>query len=115
MKEFLLPGDILENIADTTECDKGVEKSHLENVLYWFFSAFMTGNLESLPIKLASDQSQRIVSRTLTDDAVISPNALGERLGKERVVEGLEKILEFVVAQSQTKVFDNSLNLKPVY
>ncbi|NIP62481.1 MAG: transposase [Nitrosopumilaceae archaeon] len=115
LKEFLLPTDILSNIVTQTDSDKWVEKSHLENIVYWFFSTFMDGNLESLQIKMVSEKSKKEVSRTLTDNAVISPNALGERLGNDKVVEGLGKIFEYTVARSKTKVFDNSLGLKPVF
>jgi len=115
LKEYLLPNDILSNIVDETGSDKWSEKSQLENILYWFFGTFMVGNLESLPIKLASDQSKKIVCRKLTGNAVISSNALGERLGNDQVVKGLERVHEFTTARSQTKVFDGSLGLKPVY
>lgn len=43
--------DILENIAELTKCDKAVEKSHLKNLILWFFNLYTNGNYEQLAIK----------------------------------------------------------------
>ena len=115
LKNFMLPSDILSNITKLTKCDKGVEKSYLENIIYWFLSTFMSGNIESLAINAASNQSARTVSRTLTNNSVISANALGVRLGNDKLIEGLEKILEFCTARAQTKVFEDNGVLRPVF
>lgn len=115
LKNYMLPRDMLSNITKLTKCDKGVEKSYLENIIYWFFSTFMSGNLENLAINAASNQSARTVSRSLTDNSVISANALGVRLGNDKVVNGLEKLLEYCTARAQTKIFDNNGDLRPVF
>jgi len=33
LHEFLFPNQVLENIVEMTACDKGVEKSHLKNII----------------------------------------------------------------------------------
>ncbi|MCY3415151.1 MAG: transposase, partial [Candidatus Heimdallarchaeota archaeon] len=115
LKDFMFPDDILGNIADLTGCDKAVEKSHLKYLILWFFSLFTNGNYEQLAVNAVAQNSARIISRTLTDDRVISANALGVRLENERVVDALEKVLEFDSMRKQSEIFTDSDGLKPVF
>jgi len=115
LKEYMFPEDILENISKITKCDKAVEKSFLENIILWFLSTFMAGSHEQLAINAVAHNSERTVSRTLTDDTVISANALGVRLENENLVNALEMFLQFDAFRYQSAVFNENNTLKPVY
>ncbi|MFV2014068.1 MAG: transposase [Candidatus Heimdallarchaeota archaeon] len=115
LKTFMFPHDMLENITTSTSCDKAVEKSFLENIILWFFSTFMSGNYEQLAINAVAHNSAKIISRTLTDDSVISANALGVRLENDKLVEALEMFLEFDSFMRQSEIFTDNDCLKPVY
>ena len=104
LDKFIFPEVLFNEILENTECDKNTEKSGLKNIIYRFLSTFMSGNLEALAIKAAS-----------SNDAVISPNGLGVRLGKDKVITALEQLLQLCTGLSGTTVFDGEETLRPVF
>lgn len=115
MLNFMFPEEVMENIVDTTQCDKNVEKTYLKNVISWFLSTYMNSNYEQLAINAVVDSSGRMISRTLTDDRVISANALGKRLESGRLEKALEMFLAYDSYRKQSEVFTDTEILKPVY
>ena len=113
--KFIFPTKLFKEILENTECDKNTEKSGLKNIIFWFMSTFMSGNLESLAIKAASSSSERNLSRSLTNNAVISPNALGVRLGKDKVITALEQLLQLCTGLTGTTLFNGEETLRPVF
>ena len=115
LDKFIFPEAIFNEILENTECDKNTEKSQLKNIIYWFLSTFMSGNLEALAIKAVSSNSERNLSRSLTNNAVISPNALGVRLEKDKVISALEQLLQLCTGISGTTVFNGEESLRPIF
>lgn len=114
-KETILPNELLSGIIDSTDCDKWVEKSKLENMVLWTLTLFLNGKLASLPIKAIADASSTPLARKLTDEKPVDHNTLGVRLEKPNLVSGLETVFQLCSAQLGTQVFNNGQNLIPVY
>jgi len=120
MEEFrqtLFPPQVMEKIKQATGCDKWVEKSDLATVILVtlaYFSSEMapdgTLTFTGLSFQSESELAYRLGVKP------ISGNALGTRMGQEKLVKGIEQYFQFSSYLVGSKVFDKTYTgLTPVY
>lgn len=105
-KEYLLPSDVMEQIVENTGSDVNAEKTHLINILMWGLCFFLQKNKGDLTFKGISGNSSESLPRRLTGNTLVSNNALGVRMEKEEVVEGLEETMQLTSEMLGSRAFE---------
>lgn len=115
-RQAFVPKKVMNEIADTTECDKWVEKNRLSNIIMWTLSFFLQYKTEELTIKEIANASGLTLGRALSDDGrEVSHNAFGVRLEKSKLIKALEMMLQLCSTQLSSKVYTEDNGLINVY
>jgi len=115
-KQAFVPQNVMNDITEKTECDKWAEKNRLSNIIMWTLSFFLQNKIEELTITEIANASGLALGRALSDDGrEVSSNAFGVRLGKSKLVEALEMMLQLCSTQLSSKVYTQDNGLINVY
>lgn len=115
-RQAMMPEEMARSIADTTDCDKWVEKTHLSNTIMWTLSLFLQHKTEDFAIQQIADASASLLGREFSSHGrAVDNNTVGKRLEKPELVKALELMLQGCSAQLGNSTFETPGSLVNIY